>query len=84
MADVNFGILDTQAPGRIAAIPQQAQAQQTQNMLAALQAQGVINQNELSRYNLASAQRSDASQNAVNAALKSSIVDGNQSFKSLL
>lgn len=76
MADVNFGILDTQAPGRIAAIPQQAQAQQTQNMLAALQAQGVMNQNELSRYNLASAQRSDASQNAVNAALKGSIVDG--------
>ena len=76
MADVNFGILDTQAPGRIAAIPQQAQAQQTQNMLAALQAQGVMNQNELSRYNLASAQRSDASQNAVNAALRSSIVDG--------
>ena len=49
MAETNFGILDTQLPGRIAAIPQQAQAQQTQNMLAALQAQGVMNQNELAQ-----------------------------------
>jgi hypothetical protein len=60
MADVNFGILDTQAPGRIAAIPQQAQAQQTQNMLTALQAQHSMNQNELARYQLSSARRADS------------------------
>jgi hypothetical protein len=52
MADVNFGILDTQAPGRIAAIPQQAQAQQTQNMLTALQAQQTMRQGEVSQMQL--------------------------------
>jgi hypothetical protein len=45
-------------------------------MLQAMQMQGAMNQNELARYSLASAQRTDASQNAVNAALKGSIVDG--------
>ena len=60
MAETNFGILDTQLPGRIAAIPQQAQAQQTQNMLTALQAQHSMNQNELARYQLSSARRADS------------------------
>jgi len=76
MADINFGILDTQLPGRIAAIPQEAQKQQTANMLQAMQMQGAMNQNALSQYSLASAKRSDESLNAVNAALRGSIVDG--------
>ena len=76
MESFNFGAFDTNLGARIAAIPQEAQKQQTANMLQAMQMQGAMNQNELSKYTLASAQRSDASQNAVNAALKSSIVDG--------
>ena len=76
MESFNFGAFDTNLGARIAAIPQEAQKQQTANMLQAMQMQGAMNQNELSKYTLASAQRSDASQNAVNAALKGSIVDG--------
>ncbi len=60
MADVNFGILDTQAPGRIAAIPQQAQAQQTQNMLTALQAQQTMRQGEVSQMQLQKMKQSEA------------------------
>ena len=60
MADVNFGILDTQAPGRIAAIPQQAQAQQTQNMLTALQAQQTVRQGEVSQMQLQKMKQSEA------------------------
>jgi len=76
MESFNFGAFDPTIGARIAAIPQEAQKQQTANMLQAMQMQGAMNQNELARYSLASAQRSDASQNAVNAALKGSIVDG--------
>ena len=76
MESFNFGAFDTNLGARIAAIPQEAQKQQTANMLQAMQMQGVMNQNELARYSLASAQRTDASQNAVNDALKRSIVDG--------
>lgn len=60
MADINFGILDTQAPGRIAAIPQQAQAQQTQNMLTALQAQQTMRQGEVSQMQLQKMKQSEA------------------------
>jgi hypothetical protein len=52
MADINFGILDTQLPGRIAAIPQEAQKQQTANMLQAMQMQGAMRQNEMSQMQL--------------------------------
>ena len=76
MESFNFGAFDTNLGARIAAIPQEAQKQQSANMLQAMQMQGAMNQNELARYSLASAQRTDASQNAVNAALKGSIVDG--------
>jgi len=76
MESFNFGAFDTNLGARIAAIPQEAQKQQSANMLQAMQMQGAMNQNELSKYTLASAQRSDASQNAVNDALKRSIVDG--------
>jgi hypothetical protein len=83
MESFNFGAFDTQLPGRIAAIPQEAQKQQTANMLQAMQMQGAMNQNELARYSLASAQRSDASQNAVNDALKRSIVNGKLDYDAL-
>ena len=52
MADINFGILDTQLPGRIAAIPQEARKQQTANMLQAMQMQGAMRQNEMSQMQL--------------------------------
>lgn len=52
MANINFGILDTQLPGRIAAIPQEAQKQQTANMLQAMQVQGAMRQNEMSQMQL--------------------------------
>jgi hypothetical protein len=83
MESFNFGAFDPTIGARIAAIPQEAQKQQTANMLQAMQVQGAMNQNELARYSLASAQRSDASQNAVNAALKGSIVDGKINYNLL-
>ena len=49
MADINFGILDTQLPGRIAAIPQEAQKQQTANMLQAMQMQGAMREGQMSQ-----------------------------------
>ena len=52
MADLNFGLLDTTLPARIAAIPQEAQKQQTANMLQAMQMQGAMRQNEVSQMQL--------------------------------
>jgi len=49
MANINFGILDTQLPGRIAAIPQEAQKQQTANMLQAMQVQGAMREGQMSQ-----------------------------------
>jgi hypothetical protein len=49
MADINFGILDTQMPGRIAAIPQQQQAQQAQNAMQLMQVQQTMQQNALAK-----------------------------------
>ena len=63
MADINFGILDTQMPGRIAAIPQQQQAQQAQNAMQLMQVQQSMNQNELARYQLSAAKRADEETN---------------------
>ena len=62
MADINFGILDTQLPGRIAAIPQEAQKQQTANMLQAMQVQGAMNQNELAQSQMRTARRAEEGQ----------------------
>ena len=52
MADLNFGLLDTTLPARIAAIPQEAQKQQSANMLQAMQMQGAMRQNEMSQMQL--------------------------------
>ena len=49
MANINFGILDTQLPGRLAAIPQEAQKQQTANMLQAMQVQGAMREGQMSQ-----------------------------------
>jgi hypothetical protein len=49
MADINFGILDTQLPGRIAAIPQEARKQQSANMLQAMQMQGAMREGQMSQ-----------------------------------
>ena len=53
MADLNFGLLDTTLPARIAAIPQEAQRQQSANMLQAMQMQGAMQQSEMSQMQLA-------------------------------
>ena len=73
MADINFGILDTQMPGRIAAIPQQQQAQQAQNAMQLMQVQQSMGQNELAKYQLSAAQRADQTQNAINKAYQNAI-----------
>ena len=52
MESFNFGAFDTQLPGRIAAIPQEAQRQQSANMLQAIQMQGAMRQNEMSQMQL--------------------------------
>jgi hypothetical protein len=75
MADINFGILDTQLPGRIAAIPQEAQKQQTANMLQAMQMQGSMNQNALSQYTLSKAKREDELTNQLLGDLRSATTD---------
>lgn len=46
MAELNFGILDTQAPGRIAAMPQLAQEKQSQNAMQFMQLQSAVQQNQ--------------------------------------
>ena len=68
MADINFGILDTQMPGRIAAIPQQQQAQQAQNAMQFMQMQGLMNQNELAKSQIRTATRAEESQNLLGKA----------------
>ena len=75
MADINFGILDTQLPGRIAAIPQEAQKQQTANMLQAMQLQGAMNQNALSQYTLSKAKREDELTNQLLGDLRGATTD---------
>ena len=75
MADINFGILDTQLPGRIAAIPQEAQKQQTANMLQAMQMQGAMNQNALSQYTLSKAKREDELTNQLLGDLRGATTD---------
>jgi len=52
MESFNFGAFDTNLGARIAAIPQEAQKQQTANMLQAMQMQGAMRQNEMSQMQL--------------------------------
>jgi hypothetical protein len=52
MAEINFGLLDTQLPGRIAAIPLQAQEAGQTNALRAMQMMQGMQQNEVSQMQL--------------------------------
>ena len=52
MESFNFGAFDTNLGARIAAIPQEAQKQQSANMLQAMQMQGAMRQNEMSQMQL--------------------------------
>ena len=65
MADINFGILDTQMPGRIAAIPQQQQAQQAQNAMQLMQVQQTMQQNALAKAKMEEYTRGTAEKNAL-------------------
>ena len=65
MADINFGILDTQMPGRIAAIPQQQQAQQAQNAMQLMQVQQTMQQNALAKSKMDEYTRGVAEKNAL-------------------
>ena len=49
MESFNFGAFDTQLPGRIAAIPQEAEKQRTANMLQAMQMQGAMREGQMSQ-----------------------------------
>ena len=62
MESFNFGAFDTNLGARIAAIPQEAQKQQTANMLQAMQMQGVMNQNELAQSQMRTAKRAEEGQ----------------------
>jgi hypothetical protein len=65
MAEINWGILDTQLPGRIAAIPQQQQAQQAQNAMQLMQLQQSMQQNALAKAKMEEYTRGVAEKNAL-------------------
>ncbi len=63
MANINFGILDTQLPGRIATAPLQGEEQQAKNAMQFMQVQQAMGQNALSQYTLSKARREDQVKN---------------------
>lgn len=65
--ELNFGILDTNAPAKAASSIFAGQQAAQANDLAQAQLQHAQSQNELSKYTLASAKRTDEQQNALNA-----------------
>ena len=62
MADINFGILDTQSPAKIGNAFVRSPEQQNANMLQAMQMQGFVNQNELAQSQLRAARRAEEGQ----------------------
>lgn len=70
MESFNFGAFDPTIGARLANIPQEAQKQQTANMLQAMQMQGSMNQNALSQYTLSKAKREDELTNRMLAGLQ--------------
>ena len=62
MADINFGILDTQSPAKIGNAFIRSPEQQNANMLQAMQMQGFVNQNELAQSQLRAARRAEEGQ----------------------
>jgi len=63
MANINFGILDTQLPSRIATAPLQGEEQQAKNAMQFMQVQQAMGQNALSQYTLSKARREDQVKN---------------------
>lgn len=62
MANINFGILDTQSPAKIGNAFIRTPEQQNANMLQAMQMQGFVNQNELAQSQLRTARRAEEGQ----------------------
>lgn len=62
MANINFGILDTQSPAKIGNAFIRSPEQQNANMLQAMQMQGFVNQNELAQSQLRTARRAEEGQ----------------------
>jgi len=67
MADINWGLIDTQMPQRFAAIPQQAEQQGIKNALAAIQLQQGASQNKLAGMQVRQAEETMARQNQLRA-----------------
>lgn len=65
MADINFGILDTQLPGRIATAPLQGEEQQAKNAMQFMQVQQAMGQNELAKAKMAEYTRGLSEKNAL-------------------
>ena len=62
MANINFGILDTQSPAKIGNAFIRSPEQQNANMLQVMQMQGFVNQNELAQSQLRTARRAEEGQ----------------------
>jgi hypothetical protein len=62
MANINFGLLDTQYPEKLANAFVRSPEQQNANMLQAMQMQGFVNQNELAQSQLRTARRAEEGQ----------------------
>jgi len=69
MAEINFGLLDTQLPGRIATIPLQAQEAGQANALRAMQMMQGMSQNRLSDLNYNEQMRGIEEQKQIRSAL---------------
>ena len=72
MAEINFGLLDTQLPGRIATIPLQAQEAGQANALRAMQMMQGMQQNEASQMQLQKLRREQNKLNQIQAAIVAS------------
>ena len=70
MAEINFGLIDTQSPARIANALMPSPEQQGAQALQVMQMQHAAGQNELAKYTLAQAKRSDELQNKMLAGLQ--------------
>jgi len=70
MAEINWGLIDTQSPAKIANALMPSPEQQGAQALQVMQMQHAAGQNELAKYTLAQAKRSDELQNKMLAGLQ--------------
>ncbi|MFZ2287608.1 MAG: hypothetical protein WAV93_11535 [Bacteroidales bacterium] len=70
VGELNFNLLDPNAPAKAAGSIYEGQAWQQANELAQAQLQHAQSQNELSKYTLGAAKRSDEQQNQLNAMMQ--------------